>query len=167
MIEKPIATSYAEAKRIVDDALAVRDETDVQPAHPADADEHLVAAVGQELPEQAAVDEPRDHLLDSEEYEIAPDAAAAINQALATGRRVVCVGTTACRALEHAISAGACRVRPGRWMADVFLVPGSVLRGTGAEMVPVPEMEVFAERFGFVFKAHEKGDANRSAHAER
>lgn len=77
-------------------------------------------------------EDPRDHLLDSEEYEIAPDAAAAINQALATGRRVVCVGTTACRALEHALAAGACRVRPGRWMADVFLVPGSVLRGTGA-----------------------------------
>jgi transposase len=42
-----------------------------------------------------------------------------------------------------------------------------VSRGTGSEMVPAPEMEVFAERFGFVFKAHEKGDVNRSAHAER
>jgi len=42
-----------------------------------------------------------------------------------------------------------------------------VLRGTGASMVPVPEMEAFANRFGFVFRAHEKGDANRSAHAER
>jgi transposase len=42
-----------------------------------------------------------------------------------------------------------------------------VLRGTGAEMVPVPEMEAFADRFGFVFRAHEKGDANRSARVER
>lgn len=42
-----------------------------------------------------------------------------------------------------------------------------VLRGTGAEMVPVPEMAVFAERFGFTFRAHEKGDANRSARVER
>lgn len=42
-----------------------------------------------------------------------------------------------------------------------------VLRGTGSGMIPAPEMEVFAERFGFLFKAHEKGDANRSAHAER
>jgi transposase len=42
-----------------------------------------------------------------------------------------------------------------------------VLKGTGADMVPVPEMEAFADRYGFEFKAHEKGDANRSAHVER
>jgi len=42
-----------------------------------------------------------------------------------------------------------------------------VLRGTGREMIPVPEMEAFAERFGFHFVAHERGDANRSARVER
>jgi hypothetical protein len=42
-----------------------------------------------------------------------------------------------------------------------------VLRGTGREMMPVPEMEAFAERFGFRFVAHEIGDANRSARVER
>jgi transposase len=42
-----------------------------------------------------------------------------------------------------------------------------VLRGTGSEMIPVPEMEAFAERFGFRFVAHERGDANRSARVER
>ena len=42
-----------------------------------------------------------------------------------------------------------------------------VLRGTGAEMVPVPEMEAFADRFGFTFSAHEKGHANRSGRVER
>lgn len=42
-----------------------------------------------------------------------------------------------------------------------------VLRGTGRDMVPVPEMAAFAERYGFAFAAHEKGDANRSAHVER
>ena len=42
-----------------------------------------------------------------------------------------------------------------------------VLHGTGRQMVPVPEMESFAERLGFVFVAHEKGDANRSARVER
>jgi transposase len=42
-----------------------------------------------------------------------------------------------------------------------------VLHGTGAEMVPVPEMAAFADRFGFAFRAHEKGDANRSARVER
>ena len=34
-------------------------------------------------------------------------------------------------------------------------------------MVPAPEMAAFAERFGFLFRAHEKGDANRSARVER
>ncbi len=42
-----------------------------------------------------------------------------------------------------------------------------VLKGTGASMIPVPEMVSFAEQFGFEFKAHEKGDANRSARVER
>jgi transposase len=42
-----------------------------------------------------------------------------------------------------------------------------VLRGTGREMIPVPEMEAFAERFGFRFVAHQIGNANRSARVER
>lgn len=42
-----------------------------------------------------------------------------------------------------------------------------VLRGTGRDMVPVPEMEAFAERFGFRFVAHAIGNANRSARVER
>jgi transposase len=57
--------------------------------------------------------------------------------------------------------AGAC----GEAMVDNT----SVIRlsGTGKDMVPVPEMVAFAERFGFVFRAHEVGDANRSARVER
>ena len=42
-----------------------------------------------------------------------------------------------------------------------------VLRGTGREMVPTPEMAAFGERFGFRFVAHQIGDANRSARVER
>ncbi|HEX2714567.1 MAG TPA: IS21 family transposase [Candidatus Acidoferrales bacterium] len=42
-----------------------------------------------------------------------------------------------------------------------------VLRGTGRQMVPVPEMAAFAERFHFQFAAHELGDTNRSARVER
>jgi transposase len=56
---------------------------------------------------------------------------------------------------------GAC----GRCMIDNTHVV--VLQGSGASMIPVPEMEAFAERFGFVFKAHAIGHANRSAHVER
>ncbi len=42
-----------------------------------------------------------------------------------------------------------------------------VLRGSGKQMEPVPEMASFAERLGFRFEAHEIGDANRSARVER
>lgn len=38
--------------------------------------------------------------------------------------------------------------------------------GTGAAMVPAPEMAAFAERFGFEFKAHAVGDADRSGRVE-
>jgi transposase len=42
-----------------------------------------------------------------------------------------------------------------------------VLSGSGRQMVPVPEMVAFGERFGFEFIAHEIGHANRSARVER
>jgi hypothetical protein len=41
-----------------------------------------------------------------------------------------------------------------------------VAAGTGATMIPAPEMAAFASAFGFTFVAHEKGDANRSARVE-
>jgi transposase len=42
-----------------------------------------------------------------------------------------------------------------------------VLRGSGRDMVPVPEMAGFGERFGFQFVAHAIGNANRSGRVER
>lgn len=53
----------------------------------------------------------------------------------------------------------------GRCMIDNTHVV--VLSGTGRQMLVVPEMEAFAERFGFVFAAHEKGDADRKGRVER
>jgi hypothetical protein len=42
-----------------------------------------------------------------------------------------------------------------------------VLRGSGREMVPVPEMAALGERFGFEFIAHAIGNVNRSGRVER
>ena len=42
-----------------------------------------------------------------------------------------------------------------------------VAHGTGQHAVIAPEMVAFGDRFGFQFRAHELGDANRSAHVER
>lgn len=53
----------------------------------------------------------------------------------------------------------------GRCMIDNSSV--ILARGSGKAAVVAPEMEAFAERFGFQFIAHEIGDANRSARVER
>lgn len=42
-----------------------------------------------------------------------------------------------------------------------------ILRGTGRDMLPVPEMAAFAERYGFEFRAHAIGHADRKARVER
>ena len=42
-----------------------------------------------------------------------------------------------------------------------------VISGTGREMTASPEMEAFGERFGFIFIAHERGDADRKGRVER
>lgn len=70
------------------------------------------------------VEDPREHRLDTEDYEIPPPTALAIQRARAQGRRIVAVGTTSCRALEHAASVGGGRVGPGCGRADLFIVPG-------------------------------------------
>ena len=47
-------------------------------------------------------EDPREHTLDAEYFELDAQAAGAVNRAKADGRRVVCVGTTAVRILETA-----------------------------------------------------------------
>jgi S-adenosylmethionine:tRNA ribosyltransferase-isomerase len=64
-----------------------------------------------------------DHKLHSELYSISPAAAAAINQALRTSRRVIAVGTTTVRSLEHAILLGAGTIVAGPAAADLFIYP--------------------------------------------
>ena len=77
-------------------------------------------------------EDPAEHRLDPEDYEVGEAPARALNRALGAGRRVVCVGTTACRALEHALAAAGGRVLPGPARADLFIRPGDRFRGTGA-----------------------------------
>ena len=74
-----------------------------------------------------------DHKLHREVYEISSGAAAALNRALEQERRIVAVGTTTVRALEHAAGqASARRVAAGRAEADIFIYPGYELRVVGA-----------------------------------
>ena len=75
-------------------------------------------------------EDPREHVLDAEFFELGPEAATAINRAKAQGRRVVCVGTTAVRLLETV----AARLPPGAPLApstgwaNLLLLPGHHFR---------------------------------------
>ncbi|MGA2980408.1 MAG: tRNA preQ1(34) S-adenosylmethionine ribosyltransferase-isomerase QueA [Terriglobales bacterium] len=79
------------------------------------------------------VEKVEDHKLHSEWYEISEEAARTINQAKAENRRIVAVGTTTVRTLEHAAEyaarlagerATADRVEVGRGEANAFIYPG-------------------------------------------
>jgi len=74
-----------------------------------------------------------DHKMHGEQYEITAEAAQAINRAKVEGRRVVAVGTTSVRTLEHAAGVyggrtGGDQVQAGRGEADTFIYPGHRFR---------------------------------------
>jgi S-adenosylmethionine:tRNA ribosyltransferase-isomerase len=73
-----------------------------------------------------------DHRMHSEWYRFSDETADAVNRAIASGRRVVCVGTTSVRSLEGALTAGKGRVEPGEGWTDIFITPGYRFQGVGA-----------------------------------
>jgi S-adenosylmethionine:tRNA ribosyltransferase-isomerase len=64
-----------------------------------------------------------DHRMHSEWYDVPPAAAATINDARRSGKRIVAVGTTSLRALESA-ALGADQVRAGTGETTLFVTPG-------------------------------------------
>ncbi len=64
-----------------------------------------------------------DHHMHSEFYQVSEQAAERIRQAKEAGKRVICVGTTACRTLESAADESG-RVRPGSGNTEIFIYPG-------------------------------------------
>jgi S-adenosylmethionine:tRNA ribosyltransferase-isomerase len=69
------------------------------------------------------VDRVEDHVVDPESYAIDADAAARINRARGSGRRVIAVGTTTTRALEDAVVRGSGLVQPGTASAEPTAPP--------------------------------------------
>jgi S-adenosylmethionine:tRNA ribosyltransferase-isomerase len=79
------------------------------------------------------VERVEDHRLHQEHYAISQDAAAALNRALEQQRRVVAVGTTTVRTLEHAMAQSRDgRIAPQEGEADLFIYPGFTFRIVGA-----------------------------------
>lgn len=72
-----------------------------------------------------------DHKLHRESYSISATAATAINHARESGRRIVAVGTTTVRTLEHSARRSG-RVEAGRGEADIFIYPGYEFQIVGA-----------------------------------
>ena len=83
------------------------------------------------------VERVEDHKIHSEPYSISSEAASAINRALHASRRIIAVGTTTVRTLEHAIRAGAGTIVAGPATADLFIYPAAE---TGFEFKVVKAM---------------------------
>ncbi len=69
------------------------------------------------------VDQVEDHRMGVEWVEVGVETVCAIEQARATGRRIVAIGTTVVRALETAARADG-QIRPYRGETDMFMTPG-------------------------------------------
>lgn len=75
-------------------------------------------------------EDPREHRMHREWYSIPGETAAAVNEARRAGRRVIALGTTSARALEHASSSG--ETASGDGEADIFIYPGYRFRAIDA-----------------------------------
>ena len=76
-------------------------------------------------------DDPAEHVLDAERYRIPPETAEAINVTKAAGGRVVAVGTTVVRTLEHVARLGE-SIAPGEGWCDLMILPGHRYRAVDA-----------------------------------
>jgi S-adenosylmethionine:tRNA ribosyltransferase-isomerase len=63
-----------------------------------------------------------DHEMHEEEYEVSSGCAAAVNRAVAEGRKILAVGTTSMRCLESA--SGDEGIEPGRAKTSLYITPG-------------------------------------------
>ncbi|HET7711876.1 MAG TPA: tRNA preQ1(34) S-adenosylmethionine ribosyltransferase-isomerase QueA [Thermoanaerobaculia bacterium] len=77
------------------------------------------------------VDDIGDHRMDAETYEITAHASQRLNEARASGRRLVAVGTTTVRTLESAVREGDGFFRPGRSETTMFITPGFEFQAVG------------------------------------
>lgn len=73
-----------------------------------------------------------EHHMDPEVFEINEETATRLNRARREGRRVVAVGTTSVRTLEHAARAPEGQIEPCRGETNLFITPGFEFRVVGA-----------------------------------
>ncbi|HEY7680960.1 MAG TPA: tRNA preQ1(34) S-adenosylmethionine ribosyltransferase-isomerase QueA [Terriglobia bacterium] len=71
------------------------------------------------------------HRLHPETFHVEPSAANRLNQALAEGRRIIAVGTTTVRTLEHVAAENGGRIVAGGGETRLFILPGFPFRVVG------------------------------------
>lgn len=103
-----------------------------------------------------------DHQMESEWFEIPEQAASRINRALSENRRVIAVGTTCTRTLEHAASENAGRILPGSGETSLFITPGFRFRAISGLLtnfhLPCSTLLMLVSAFAgreFVMRAYE------------
>jgi S-adenosylmethionine:tRNA ribosyltransferase-isomerase len=69
--------------------------------------------------------------MDTEWYQVDPEAAAAINERRRSGGRIIAVGTSTVRTLET-VAQGDGRIRPGEGWSSLFIYPGHRFRAVDA-----------------------------------
>jgi S-adenosylmethionine:tRNA ribosyltransferase-isomerase len=77
--------------------------------------------------EPVRVTDLREHKVMAERYEISETAARILNEAKASGQRIIAVGTTTTRALESAVSPDG-EIQSGKRLADLTITPGYKFR---------------------------------------
>jgi S-adenosylmethionine:tRNA ribosyltransferase-isomerase len=103
-----------------------------------------------------------EHRMHSEVYEITEASAKQINQARAEGRRIIALGTTVTRTLEHAVD-GNGLLHAGKGETDLFIKPGFQFRLVDALItnfhLPKSTLLVLVSAFAgrdFMLKAYQK-----------
>lgn len=69
-----------------------------------------------------SVEDPENHQMHAERFELKPETAEVLNQAKAGGRKIWAVGTTAMRVLETCVQSG--KLVAGKGETDLFVTPG-------------------------------------------
>lgn len=109
-----------------------------------------------------------EHKMEPERFEISDQAGASIQRALAEGRRVIAVGTTSVRTLEHVAHEHKGRIVAGRGETSLFILPGFeflVTRGLITNFhLPRSTLLMLVSAFAgreFVLRAYEHAVAER------
>lgn len=93
--------------------------------------EEITLHVGPGTFRPVTVERVEDHTMDAEWFDISPGAAAAIQGARDAGRRVIAVGTTCTRTLEHVARQNSGRIVPAQGETSLFITPGFEFRAIG------------------------------------